>query len=96
MKLTQEEDTLIVVTADHAHTLTMNGYPGRGSDVLTTTQEGGDGLPYSTLTYANGPSGVNHTTGMRNISDDLRGELTFGYGIVALTMERCKCIKVPN
>ncbi|PSN45953.1 Membrane-bound alkaline phosphatase, partial [Blattella germanica] len=33
-ELTNEEDTLIVVTADHAHTMTYNGYPVRGNDIF--------------------------------------------------------------
>jgi alkaline phosphatase len=32
--LTDEEDTLIVVTADHAHTMTISGYPIRGNEIL--------------------------------------------------------------
>ena len=28
------EETLIVVTADHSHTMTINGYPSRGNDIL--------------------------------------------------------------
>jgi alkaline phosphatase len=32
--LTDEEDTLIVVTADHAHTMSISGYPARGNDIL--------------------------------------------------------------
>lgn len=31
---TSENDTLIVVTADHAHTMTIAGYPSRGNDIL--------------------------------------------------------------
>lgn len=52
---TSVEDTLIVVSSDHGHTMTYNGYPKRGSDILGI---GGvsdeDGLPYTTLSYANG------------------------------------------
>lgn len=54
--MTSEEDTLIVVTSDHAHVMTMAGYPERGRDVLGLSgSTGSDGLPYTTLSYANGP-----------------------------------------
>lgn len=53
--LTKEEDTLIVVTADHAHTMTMSGYPDRGYNILGLFGKSKDNLPYSTLSYANGP-----------------------------------------
>lgn len=60
-------DTLIVVTADHSHTLNFVGYPGRGNPILGkvrgSSSEEKDtglatdalGLPYTTLSYANGP-----------------------------------------
>ncbi|CAL4116224.1 unnamed protein product, partial [Meganyctiphanes norvegica] len=50
------EDTLILVTADHAHSMTVNGYPARHTDILgygDTSNE--DDLPYTTLLYGNGP-----------------------------------------
>ncbi len=61
-------DTLIIVTADHSHTLFIQGYPARGNDILGLVREiGNDGeiepnykldrdkKPYTTLGYANGP-----------------------------------------
>jgi alkaline phosphatase len=65
---TAPKDTLIIVTADHSHTLNFVGYPVRGNPILGkvrgTGGEDGDrtqyardqlGLPYTTLSYANGP-----------------------------------------
>ena len=64
LEATNREDTLIVVTADHSHTLTINGYPDRGNPIFDVVREGGevslaaDGKPYTTLGYANGPGSV--------------------------------------
>ncbi|CAG9786912.1 unnamed protein product [Diatraea saccharalis] len=54
--LTNAEDTLIVVSSDHAHTMTVAGYPSRGNDILSTvdTATGDDRMPYTTISYANG------------------------------------------
>ncbi len=68
MEMTSEQDTLILVTADHSHTFTVAGYPHRGNDILglvkavpevdgqgTSLSRDSNGLPYTTLGYANGP-----------------------------------------
>ena len=34
------EETLVVVTADHSHVMTMNGYPARGNDIFGEEGEG--------------------------------------------------------
>ncbi len=59
---TNARDTLIVVTADHSHVLTMAGYPSRTNPILGLADDGtgklalaNDGKPYTTLSYANGP-----------------------------------------
>lgn len=61
-EMTNEEDTLIVVTADHAHTMSMSGYPARGHDIFGLYGKGKDGLPYATLSYANGQGYHNQTS----------------------------------
>ena len=60
--MTDPADTLIVVTADHSHTLTISGYSARGNPILGfAAGENGKplkdiaGVAYTTLGYANGP-----------------------------------------
>ncbi len=58
------KNTLIVVTADHDHTLVMNGYAKRGNPVLDIVRNYSDGQPardadgktYTTLVFGNGPN----------------------------------------
>lgn len=57
------EETLIIVTADHSHSFTMNGYPKRGNDILGFANDPNkpkEVQTYETLTYANGPGFFYH------------------------------------
>lgn len=69
--MTDDSDTLIIVTADHGHTLSFAGYPRKGNNILGLVnaspederQRDGyalatDGKVYTTLGYANGPGSI--------------------------------------
>ncbi|MGX6648413.1 alkaline phosphatase [Maricaulaceae bacterium MS644] len=69
-EMTDPDDTLILVTADHGHVFNIAGYPRRGNPILglvhppapdlsddpTPPSPARDGRPYTTLGYYNGPS----------------------------------------
>lgn len=67
VELTSRDDTLIVVTSDHAHAMSLNGYPTRGNPILGSSDRygGDDGIPYLTLSYANGPGYRKEVDGSR-------------------------------
>ncbi|XP_065560991.1 alkaline phosphatase-like isoform X1 [Artemia franciscana] len=72
-KLTDTHDTLIIVTADHSHTMTINGYPLRGDSIFGVGYISDvDHMPWTTLSYANGPGyRKGNPDGSRyNITDD--------------------------
>ncbi len=66
LAMTDPKDTLVIVTADHSHVFSIQGYPVRNNNILglvRETQDGapikaGDGKPYTTLAYANGPGAI--------------------------------------
>jgi len=73
---TDRRETLIIVTADHGHVLTMGGYSGRGNPILGVVQAKGektneiwamynrnaDGKRYTSLAYGNGLFGAPRAT----------------------------------
>lgn len=72
LSLVDLNETLIIVTADHAHTMTFSGYAQRGNPILgkiVVPDEHGNpsdklqldaqGKPMTTLSYANGPGYIN-------------------------------------
>lgn len=78
MDATDSSDTLIIVTADHSHVFTMGGIAKRGNPILglsvgigqSTPTLALDGLPYTTLAYANG-------LGFRDFGENTNFDLTY-------------------
>ncbi|XP_076763625.1 alkaline phosphatase, tissue-nonspecific isozyme [Xylocopa sonorina] len=54
LKMIDVKDTLVIVTSDHTHSMSFNGYSERGSNILGIAQKSKDGIPYTTLTYSTG------------------------------------------
>ncbi|XP_051779746.1 alkaline phosphatase-like [Erpetoichthys calabaricus] len=57
LELTDASETLTVVSADHSHTLSLGGYTDRGNPIFGFAPQVSDvdGMPYTSLLYANGP-----------------------------------------
>ncbi|XP_011182967.1 alkaline phosphatase [Zeugodacus cucurbitae] len=72
--MTDPAETLIVVTADHGHPLSMAGFSERGTDILGLNEvtPAEDGVPYATMDYAVGPQQYLHPNGTRM---DLTGKM---------------------
>jgi alkaline phosphatase len=68
-------NTLIVVTADHDHTMAFNGYSHLGNNILGKTTDyrtknlanAADGKPYTTLVFGNGGAAAQR----KDVRDDL-------------------------
>ncbi|MFN3839011.1 MAG: alkaline phosphatase [Brevundimonas sp.] len=65
LEMVDTSDTLVIVTADHSHNLTISGYPPREAPILgsVTRVDGArsiasDGKGYAILSYASGPGAV--------------------------------------
>ncbi|XP_017840177.1 alkaline phosphatase, tissue-nonspecific isozyme [Drosophila busckii] len=56
LQMTNPWETLIVVSADHGHTMTINGYPDINNSItgLNSELSDKDNKPFATLSYANG------------------------------------------
>lgn len=86
-----DDETLIIVTADHSHVFTIAGYPKRGNPILglvvpvdgTEPATALDGWPYTTLGYTNGRGF--RALNPSNSADDIYNVPEFGSGRVDLT-----------
>jgi alkaline phosphatase len=95
---TKGNRTLIIVTADHSHVFTIAGYPTRGNPILGKVLENDAsgqpatdfaldalGLPYTTLSYANGPG---YTGASDEQSEGSKSFPHFGEGYLGISNGR--------
>merc|ERR1712136_427796 len=81
LDMTSEDDTLIVVTADHSHTFMFGGDAQRGNPIFGyANSDALDHKPYSTLVYGNGEGfqkgGEGYDSQFQFIAPQSRSDLT--------------------
>lgn len=54
LELINFNDTLVIITSDHSHSLLLTGYPDRGQGVLSSTLSAMDKIPFTSLLYGTG------------------------------------------
>ncbi|NP_001091135.1 alkaline phosphatase, intestinal, gene 1 L homeolog precursor [Xenopus laevis] len=77
-QLTNEIDTLTVVTADHSHVFSFGGYTYRGSSIFgLAPKKAFDNKYYTSILYGNGP-GFNRTDqGRPNVNSNLSEDVNY-------------------
>ncbi|WP_075187752.1 alkaline phosphatase [Teredinibacter haidensis] len=78
VEMSNMEETLIIVTADHSHVFTIAGYPKRGNPILGKVVNVGseqyatasDGMSYTTVGYTNG-------LGFRDYGDETDSDASY-------------------
>ncbi|XP_006866865.1 PREDICTED: intestinal-type alkaline phosphatase [Chrysochloris asiatica] len=62
-QLTNEKDTLTIVTADHSHVFSFGGYTKRGTSIFgLANSKAADGKTYTSILYGNGPGYVGNVS----------------------------------
>src|SRR6185436_19822408 len=52
------KESVIIVTADHDHTMVLSGAPAPNADVFSQAGKDKNGKPFTTIIFGNGPSAV--------------------------------------
>ncbi|XP_044253838.1 alkaline phosphatase, tissue-nonspecific isozyme-like [Tribolium madens] len=91
---TNPQDTLIIVTSDHSHSLVFTGYSSRNTSVLDIAQKSKmDQIPYTSLLYGTGgPNNyqflvINNTVSRRDPSLNNTTDFEYSQQAVVLTDE---------
>lgn len=84
----KEDESLVVVTADHTHVMSFNGYSPRGMDVLGAVQMlDRSRVPFMVLSYTNGPGARIQQNGVR---PDVTTDANFGKYCRLLSQEQMR------
>ncbi|XP_036029469.1 intestinal-type alkaline phosphatase 1-like isoform X2 [Onychomys torridus] len=77
-KLTNEQDTMILVTADHSHVFSFGGYTLRGTSIFGLAPlNAEDGKSYTSILYGNGPGYVLDSGARPNVNSTESGKPSY-------------------